>query len=303
MITLSERIARLTGRPMSQSNIEDGQRFSEKRRAPFLWPLFRRRSASAASGHRVYAIGDVHGRLDLLDRLLGEIERDAKEREPAKISVVLLGDMIDRGPDSRGVLHRAMAGLEWATLYGLRGNHEQMLLAVLDGDRSVAVPWLEHGGRETLASWGVDASQLSTADADEIVEVARGALSALDKAALRHLPYRLRSGDYMFVHAGIRPGVALGQQRTDDLLWIREPFLSSRRDHGAVIIHGHSVSPEIEEHANRIGIDTGAYQTGRLTALVLEGATRRYLCAEFVPSDTTRVRTAGERVVTALTAT
>jgi len=285
MIRVPEKLAEWARRGeisslQADSEATSGRAWSAGRIATLFKFGFHSPPASVPMGRRVYAIGDVHGRLDLLDQLLAQIEEDMRELQPAKVSVVLLGDMIDRGPNSKGVLHRAMAGLEWATLYCVLGNHERMLLAVLDGNEAVAVPWFQFGGRETLASWGVDLARLSEPAPAGIVEAARDALSALDCSYLRHLAYRLRCGDYMFVHAGIRPGIRLDRQRPDDLLWIREPFLESRRYHGAVIVHGHSISQDIEERPNRIGIDTGAYRTGRLTALVLEGSSRRILCAE-----------------------
>lgn len=232
-------------------------------------------------GRRIYAVGDVHGRLDLFEELLDRIAIDNAASGPAAAEIVLLGDYIDRGPHSAQLLDRIAEGppdgFDWVTL---RGNHEQAFLDVLeqreDSPRRLAI-WLANGGREALRSYGLASIIAYSDDFDAILAALRMVVPQRHYDVLNGLRLQHRAGDYFFVHAGVRPDVGLDEQAEADLLWIREPFLGSRQDHGAIIVHGHSISAEVEDCGNRIGIDTGAYATGRLTALVLEGASRRYL--------------------------
>jgi len=237
-----------------------------------------RRTHAVPEGTRVYAIGDVHGRLDLFETLVGRVREDAAG---GAAEIVLLGDYVDRGPDSAGLVERLVAPAPaWARWTMLRGNHEQAMLdAAGDGPdaRRVLRVWLDNGGRETLRSYGTSAVVAYSDDLDVLDRELRARVPARHLDFLRRLPLSHRVGDYLFVHAGIRPGVALAAQEDRDLLWIREDFLDSRDDHGFVVVHGHSITRDVAERDNRIGIDTGAYATGRLTALVLEGETRRYL--------------------------
>ncbi|KAA0586925.1 serine/threonine protein phosphatase (plasmid) [Azospirillum oryzae] len=236
--------------------------------------------ASVPRGMRVYAVGDIHGRLDLLDQMLGQIVRDAEQAPNLLKYLVFLGDYVDRGPDSRLVIERLACGLPPA--FGavfLRGNHEDTMLGFLS-DLRVAPGWLTYGGDTTLESYGIPAP-----DPDAPMEHLQQAqmmlnslLPAHHRAFLTGLRCHLTIGDYHFVHAGVRPGVPLDRQEDQDRLWIREAFLVSRADHGKVVVHGHTIAPEPELLSNRIGIDTGAYATNRLTALVLEGTDRRFLC-------------------------
>ena len=228
-------------------------------------------------GQRLYAVGDVHGRLDLLDQLLNLIERDNEARGPAQVTLILLGDLIDRGPDSKGVVARVRAGVAWARVVALMGNHESIMLDALDGKRDVLGSWLRFGGRQTLASWGVEQTVLDNGTLDEILGAARKAVAGDERAWIGRMRRTLRIGDYLFVHAGIRPDIPFDKQLDEDCLWIREEFLKSRKNHGAMIVHGHSISAAVEERANRIGLDTGAYASGRLTALGLEGRHRWFL--------------------------
>jgi serine/threonine protein phosphatase 1 len=226
-------------------------------------------------GLRVYAVGDIHGRLDLLNRLLALSEADNRGRAPMRTMVILLGDLIDRGPDSAAVIRRAMEPLGWAQLRALRGNHEAALLDALDGDRRMLAIWLRNGGAPALRSWGLDpATLLATDSSEDILDAVRAAIPAAERAWLAACPLFIQLGNYFFTHAGIRPGVKLDAQTADDMLWIREEFLDSDRDHGAMVVHGHSVAEEIEQRPNRIGLDTGAYYSGRLTALGLERGER-----------------------------
>jgi serine/threonine protein phosphatase 1 len=234
-------------------------------------------AARGPDGARVYAIGDIHGRLDLLDAMIARIDAD---RGGARPTVVLLGDYIDRGPDSAKVIDRLLALPDWADWVLLRGNHEQAMLEALSdlpqADRLMR-QWLNFGGVETLQSYGVPSTLLYAGDFAAIRADINARLPAAHGALLDGLRMAHRLGDYLFVHAGIRPGVPMAQQDPQDLLWIREEFLDNRIDHGAVVVHGHSISPEVVERPNRIGIDTGAYRTGKLTALVIEGTDRRFL--------------------------
>lgn len=223
------------------------------------------------AGRRVYAIGDVHGRLDLLDRLIRMIGSDDAKRPAAETEVILLGDLIDRGPDSAGVIARAMTeSVGFAPLYTLMGNHEEQLLDGVAGDGQMVAGWLFYGGKETLRSFGVPDQILAADDEAAIMRSARAAIPSDVVTWMHKLPMTRRIGDYLFVHAGVRPGIPLNRQDPADLRWIRREFLDSAADHGAIIVHGHSVRPDVQMHPNRIGIDTGAYASGMLTAIGLE---------------------------------
>ncbi len=246
-------------------------------------PLFSRkpsRTPALPAGLRVYAIGDVHGRIDLLDALLARIERDSARRPRGDVLVLLLGDLIDRGPDSAAVVRRAMRPLGWARLQTLKGNHEAAMLDALDGDRRMLAIWRRNGGDAALRSWGFDPALLDDTDAGDIADLLHRAIPSAERAFIARCPLSLRLGDYFFVHAGVRPGVRLEQQSEQDMLWIREEFLGSTRSHGAVVVHGHSITEAVEDLPNRIGIDTGAYASGRLTAIGIEGETRWFIATD-----------------------
>lgn len=233
-----------------------------------LFDAFRKKKAFAAAdlpaGERLYAIGDVHGRLDLLDVLLERIRLDSAQREGgAATRLVLLGDLIDRGPQSAQVVRRVRDGCDWAATTALMGNHEHAMIEALDGDRDMLRLWLAQGGVEALASWGVDQALLDDGSEPEIIVAASAAIPAAERAWIANRPLSLTRGGYLFVHAGIRPGVPIDRQSRRDMLWIRDSFLLSDRDHGVVVVHGHTVSQDVEHRFNRIGIDTGAYATGR----------------------------------------
>jgi len=231
-----------------------------------------------ADGYRAYAVGDVHGRLDLLDRLLARIEADIAARGPAQNMVVFLGDLIDRGPQSAGVIERLRT---WqpsdATAIFLCGNHEEIFLRVLGGEPAVLADWMRFGGAECLASYGLSPEALGEMSEAEALAEIKAAVPPQHQEFLATFADTFRFGDYLFVHAGIRPGLDVAAQSKKDLRWIREQFLDDPTDHGYVVVHGHTISAGVEERANRIGIDTGAYRTGRLTAVAIEGAQRWYL--------------------------
>lgn len=238
-------------------------------------PVNRLATARLPDGQRAYAIGDVHGRFDLLIGLLKRIKADSEMRAPAEIHVVLLGDLIDRGPNSAQVLEYLRAYRDsFATFHFIAGNHEEAMLATIGGyDLPRQNGWLDFGGRETLASYGMDLALLDGEDAD-VALLMRRHVPRIHLDFLESFEESVRFGDYLFVHAGIRPGVAIDQQRGDDMRWIRRDFLEDESDHGVVVVHGHSISPEPDIRHNRIGIDTGAYKSGLLTALALEGGDR-----------------------------
>jgi serine/threonine protein phosphatase 1 len=241
----------------------------------------RRRQPTAAvpEGLRIYAVGDIHGRLDLLDRLHAMMEADAADAGSLERHIVYLGDFVDRGMDSAGVVQRLIDGPPRGfSASHLKGNHEDAMLAFLAGETD-GEQWLQFGGVATLHSYGVPAGVSGTPQ--EKVTFLRDALRAClppaHKRFLEGLDVAVTVGDYFFVHAGIRPGVPMEDQDDDDLLWIRSEFLASAADHGKVVVHGHSITRRPEVRWNRIGIDTGAFASGCLTCLVLEGSQRRFI--------------------------
>jgi serine/threonine protein phosphatase 1 len=234
-------------------------------------------TASLPSGVRVCAIGDIHGRLDLLQALSSKLRDDLHEAPSEGSIIVMLGDYIDRGPHSAGVIDWLLAGNMPAPIIALRGNHEATLLDFL-ADASVLDNWRHFGGLETLASYGVD-----------VRDAMRGRNYAAAQAKLRevlppaHQEFFERTrlswslGDYFFCHAGVRPNVPLARQEETDLLWIRDEFNDFRGAFEKMIVHGHTPVSEPEVLTNRINVDTGAYATDVLTCLVLEGRERRFI--------------------------
>ena len=231
-----------------------------------------------ARGWRAYVVGDIHGRLDLLDELLGKIHDELDRRPIRKALLVFVGDLIDRGPQSAQVVERlrtyARRGVQPVFLLG---NHEEVLLRILAGDNSLIDSWLKFGGLQCLESYGADTKRLQSRSAEEILDVIQRAVPKRHFTFLEEFVDSCRFGDYLFVHAGIRPGVEIDQQRQADLRWIREPFLLDDTDHGFVVVHGHTIRLDVEVRPNRIGIDTGAYRTGVLTAVAIEGPQTWYL--------------------------
>lgn len=234
-------------------------------------------AAAVPEGLRVYCVGDVHGRADLLARVLAAIAEDTRGHG-GEVALVTLGDYVDRGPDSAQVLEMLAAGpLPGAAFHPLIGNHEVMLLSALIGSGD-AMAWLTNGGDATLASYGIDWRNLAPERGfPELPDVLRrhmpqGHVDFLRRCALTHVV-----GDYLFVHAGIRPGVPLAQQRPEDLVGIRRPFLDAAEVYEKVVVHGHTIVAAPEVCRNRIGIDTGAFASDVLSCLCLEGRGYRFL--------------------------
>lgn len=225
---------------------------------------FMRAPGRMPPNRRVYAIGDIHGHRDKLTALHALVAADMAARPVRSAVLVHLGDYIDQGPDSAGVVALLLAGSPVAgvTIVNLLGDHERMLVDALDGDRAAATDWLWAGGKEALGSWGLDATLPR--------EAWEASLPTGHVAWLRNLALSHREGDYVFAHAGIRPGAPLAEQTRDDLTMVRQTFLSSEQDHGAVVVHGHSTVSSVTIAPNRIGLDTGAGIGGRLTCAVLE---------------------------------
>ena len=233
---------------------------------------------SVPEGERYYVIGDVHGRNDLFQALSTEIDADDSASDDADTTVVLLGDLVDRGPDSAGVIRHAK---EWGNRRRLRylaGNHEDMFLESFD-DVTVLRHFLKHGGRETILSYPIDRRRYNSLSLEELQEEIRRIVPREHRQFLAGFEEMIVAGDYLFVHAGIDPSRPIDQQKRSDLLWIRERFLANTETLDHVVVHGHTIFDDVEDRGNRIGIDTGAFRSGCLTALVLEGQGRRYIKA------------------------
>jgi serine/threonine protein phosphatase 1 len=226
---------------------------------------------------RLYVIGDIHGRSDLLDRMVEAIARDLESAPASDCLTVTLGDYIDRGPDSKGVLERLARNPFPTDFVALKGNHEALLVGFLR-DPAVAGHWRRLGGLETLHSYGVAVGELMMGrNYDQGRDALAAALPPAHEKFLASLQLSLTVGRYFLCHAGVRPGVPLARQSEDDLLWIRDEFLDSGSDFGKIIVHGHTPIEAPEMRPNRINIDTGAFMTGRLTCLVLDQERVRFL--------------------------
>ena len=225
---------------------------------------------------RIYAIGDIHGRLDLLERAVDAIKRDIGENGPAALTVTL-GDYVDRGPASFGVIERLLGNPFPTPHVALKGNHEQYLERFLT-EPPIVERWRRNGGIETLHSYGVPVADVMMG---RNYDAAAEALAQVMPASHREFLSRLKTshavGRYFFCHAGVRPGVPIAQQSDEDMMWIREEFLSSTEDFGMIVVHGHTPVAEPDVRANRINIDTGAFATGRLTVAALDDEGPRFL--------------------------
>ena len=238
-----------------------------------------------AQGLRAYVVGDIHGRLDLLEKLIEKIHADIAARTPCETLLVFVGDLIDRGPESAQVVEflRTYSHPNVRTIF-LLGNHEEVLLRILDGETPLIQSWLKFGGAQCLESYGLASKEVAISEDEHALALIRRAIPQEHAKFLRSFVDSCQFGDYLFVHAGIRPGVDLQDQRQSDLRWIREPFLLDESDHGFKVVHGHTISAEVEEKSNRIGIDTGAFATGVLTALAIEGGDHWFLDTRSAPS-------------------
>lgn len=245
-----------------------------------IWPLTKRASSQATLNARVpddmfvVAIGDIHGRLDLLETLWPRIEAAARVSAARKRVAVFLGDYIDRGLQSRDVIDRLLEGFPGFECVFLKGNHDETLVEFLR-DPKLGDVWRNFGGIETLRSYGVTVRPGS--DWGQVRAELASRLPPAHLAFFQSLKLHFAVGDYLFVHAGVRPGIVLEHQSEQDLLWIRDEFLESSMSFGRIVVHGHTPTPAPVVRANRIGIDTGAYMTGVLTAVTFEGANRKFL--------------------------
>jgi serine/threonine protein phosphatase 1 len=239
------------------------------------------RPGSISPGLSVYAVGDIHGRLDLLEDLLRRIREDAERHaDDTDRTLIFLGDYIDRGPASRGVVERLLEDpLPGFATVRLMGNHEEAMLGFLDR-QSDGLDWLTFGGLETLLSYGVPLRTMPSTG-KQVVELREALAAAVPPSHVdffRKCAFRYSVGDYVFVHAGVRPGVSLEKQSPSDMMWIRDDFLRSRVPlPGRVVVHGHTIVDMPQDRSHRVNLDTGAFVSGRLTGLVLRGDSRRFL--------------------------
>jgi serine/threonine protein phosphatase 1 len=251
-----------------------GRLFSSRRDAPG--------AARVPEGRRIYAIGDIHGRRDLLDQLLEQIGQDDAARGPARTTLIFVGDYVDRGPDSAGVIEllQRFSADTAINAHFLAGNHEEIFQLTLAGDERATRLFCRVGGRETAISYGIAPQDYEAMSHEEVSARLQALVPGTHRTFMAELEDMIVVGDYAFVHAGVRPGVALDGQRQSDLRWIRDPFLSFRGRLEKVIVHGHTISDQVEMLPHRIGIDTGAFESNRLTALGLEGEDRWIVTAQ-----------------------
>lgn len=234
--------------------------------------------ASVPDGRRVYAIGDIHGRNDLLNKLIELIIADDAERGDTESELIFLGDLVDRGPESSSVIETAMQlKRELGNVRFLMGNHEEVYLKAAEGDEKAAKFFNRIGGKETILSYDITMKEYNGLDNSALATRIPQLFPAEHINFIKNFEDLIVVGDYAFVHAGIRPGVPLSEQHPKDLRWIREEFLSCKDPHEKIIVYGHTINSEVVEKGNRIGIDTGAYYSEKLTAIGLEGSEHWYL--------------------------
>ena len=234
------------------------------------------------AGKRYYIIGDIHGRLDLFEALIGAVEHDASDAHALELRIILLGDLVDRGPDSAGVIARTRFWQQQRHVRVLAGNHEEMFLQSFTRPEALR-HFLKHGGRETLLSYGLSSKQLRNLELEQLFALLPQLVPQSERDYIAGFEDIIIAGDYAFVHAGIDPARPIDQQKRSDLLWIRDRFLSHDGPLPKVIVHGHTIFDTVMDCGNRIGIDTGAFRSGVLTALVLEGDQRRVMQAAASP--------------------
>jgi serine/threonine protein phosphatase 1 len=232
-------------------------------------------SASAPADTRIYAVGDIHGRADLLSEITARIDDDIRRRPIAHTVEIYLGDYVDRGPHSRTVMDLLAVRLVANHAVCLRGNHEAVMEGFLQ-DPAILQYWQQLGGMQTLASYGVEPHD-ETETASDLHRRFLDAFPRAHELFIQCLRNQFSCGDFLFVHAGIRPDIPIDQQDVNDLIWIRNEFLESTRDHERFIAHGHTPVPHPDIRHNRINIDTGAWRTGTLTCIAIEGSTILFL--------------------------
>lgn len=229
-------------------------------------------------GTRYYVIGDIHGRLDLYTAMIAEIDNEIMAARGIECRIILLGDLVDRGPDSAGVIERTRQWQQQRHVRVLAGNHEEMFLAAFEKPEALR-HFIKHGGRETILSYGLSSKQLATLTLEDLFERLPRLVPQAVRDYVDSFEAMIIAGDYAFVHAGIDPERPLADQKRSDLRWIRDRFLDHDGPLEKVVVHGHTIFDRVMDCGNRIGIDTGAFRSGVLTALVLEGDQRRILQA------------------------
>lgn len=237
-----------------------------------------RPSSRVPQGERYYVVGDIHGRLDLLEKLAAAIEDDAANHAADVTTVVLLGDLVDRGPASAGVIDFVRRWKSERPLRCLAGNHEEMFLESFH-DIEMLRHFLRHGGRDTVLSYDIDFARYNSLSLEELQTELHTIVPPEHRAFLSTLENYIVAGDYLFVHAGIAPDVPLEEQKVSDMRWIRDRFLRHASPFSHVVVHGHTIFDTVANLDHRIGVDTGAFRTGRLTALVLEDDERHTIQA------------------------
>lgn len=233
---------------------------------------------SVPAGERYYVIGDIHGRLDLLRELAAAIEDHDARSDAAQTTIVFLGDLVDRGPESAGVIRFAREWQQRRKVRLLAGNHEEMFLESFD-DKEVLRHFLKHGGRETILSYGMKRKEFNDLSVKQLFKRLPDIVPQADRDFLGGFEEMIVAGDYVFVHAGINPAIPLAEQKRRDMLWIRDRFLRENGPFEKIVVHGHTIFEEVADKGHRIGIDTGAFRTGVLTALILDGEQRDYIQA------------------------
>ena len=224
-----------------------------------------------APGSRIYAVGDIHGCRNELERLLSMIDADDASRGSAETTLIFLGDLVDRGPDSAGVVERLLTlAQERPRVRFLKGNHEELFLHALDGAKDALRMFCRVGGKETVLSYGIARDEYDALDYPQLAARLEELVPPAHRTFLEGFEDMIVSGDYAFVHAGVSPGVPLDDQKPSDLRWIRDSFLEHRGAYPKMIVHGHTITADVDRRANRIGVDTGAYASGKLTALGIE---------------------------------